>query len=153
MTSVLLWGVLLGGATYASLVYFPAYLSHLPESAVVVTGPYGLDEGVFWLTIHPLLILSLIISLTVNWRDKPRRRLIAIPFAIYIVILVVTQIYFLPELGAFHTSAESGLSTAEWAIRTGRWQTLNVIRAVVMYASMIFLMLALARPRDTNGDR
>ena len=153
MLSVLLWGVLLGGATYAGLVYFPAYLSHLPESSVVVTGPYGLNETVFWLTIHPLLILSLIISLTINWSDKQRRKLIAVPFAIYITILVITQIYFLPELGAFHTSAESGLSTAEWAVRTSRWQMLNVVRAAVLYSSMIFLMMALARPRDTNGDR
>jgi hypothetical protein len=153
MVSVLLWGVLLGGATYSTMVYFPAYLSHLPESAVVVTGPYGLNEGVFWLTIHPLLILSLIISLAVNWRDKKRRKLIAIPFAIYLVVLVMTQLYFLPELGAFRTSADSHLTSAEWAVRTNRWQTLNLIRGAVLYASMMILMLALARPREIDGDR
>src|SRR5215210_7765556 len=80
MLSIVFWGTLLGGIAYSHLVYFPVYLSDLPASAVVVNGPYGLNDGIFWMTIHPLLILSLIAALALNWRVKPRRRLIAISF-------------------------------------------------------------------------
>ncbi|HEX8116407.1 MAG TPA: hypothetical protein VF521_03990, partial [Pyrinomonadaceae bacterium] len=76
MLSVVLWGTLLGGIAYSHLVYFPVYLSALPDSAVVVNGPYGLREGMFWGLIHPLLILSLISSLVLNWKWKARRKLI-----------------------------------------------------------------------------
>ena len=67
MLSVVLWGTLLGGIAYSHLVFFPVYLSALPDSSVVVNGPYGLHEQIFWMTIHPLLILSLVVSLVLNW--------------------------------------------------------------------------------------
>src|SRR5687767_1783218 len=100
MLAVILWGTLLGGITYSHLVYFPVYLSALPDSAIVVNGPYGLHESIFWLTIHPLLILSLIVALVLNWKIEPRRKYILINFGVYFLVLVVTQIYFLPELRA-----------------------------------------------------
>src|SRR5215213_3785117 len=89
--TIILWGTLLGGIAYSHLVYFPVYLSALPDSSVVVNGTYGLNEGIFWMMIHPLLILSLILTLALNWKSEPRRKLIMISLAIYIVVLVVTQ--------------------------------------------------------------
>ena len=63
MVAIIFWGTVLGGIAYSHLVYFPAYLSDLPASAVIVNGPYALSEGVFWMTIHPLLIISLVAAL------------------------------------------------------------------------------------------
>src|SRR4051794_15803509 len=83
--SVILWGTLLGGIAYSHLVYFPAYLSALPDSAVVVNGPYGLREGIFWTIIRPALILSLIISLALNWKSRAQRKLVLMSFALYAV--------------------------------------------------------------------
>lgn len=150
--SIILWGTLLGGGMYSSLVYFPAYLSALPASAVVVNGPYGLNEAPFWLMIHPLLILSLIITLVLNWKHRERRRLILTTSAIYFVMLVVTQIYFLPELRAFRHSPESGLSPAEWLSRGQLWQRFNWIRAVVGYAAIVPLLLALTKSVDVSKE-
>lgn len=144
--AVILWGTLLGGITYSHLVYFPVYLSALPDSSVVVNGPYGLNEGVFWMTIHPLLILSLVLALALNWKSRARRKLILTSFAIYAAVLVITSLYFLPELGAFSRSPESGLAPAEWLARGRRWQRLSWIRGAVMYAGTLPLLLAIARP-------
>src|SRR5215208_8209551 len=96
--AVILWGTLLGGIAYSHLVYFPVYLSALPDSAVVVNGPYGLHEGRFWMTIHPLLILSLVVTLALNWGLRARRKLILISFAVYALVIVASVIYFIPEL-------------------------------------------------------
>ena len=144
--AIILWGTLLGGIAYSHLVYFPVYLSALPDSSVVVNGTYGLNEGIFWMMIHPLLILSLILALALNWKSKSRRKPILISFAIYIVVLIVTQIYFLPELGAFRHSPESGLSPAEWLVRGQRWQRLSWIRGAIMYVGILPLLLALTKP-------
>lgn len=147
---VILWGTLLGGIAYAHVVYFPVYLSALPASAVVVNGTYGLNEAIFWIIIHPLVLLSLIISLSLNWRARPRRKLILISLAVYIVVLVVSQIYFIPELGAFKHSPESSVSPAEWLARGQRWQRLSWIRGVIMYAATLPLLLALTKPERTS---
>jgi hypothetical protein len=141
MLSVVPWGTLLGGIVYSHLVYLPAYLSALPDSAVVVNGPYGLREATFW-----LLILSLVAALALNWRLRARRKLIVVSFAVYLLVLVVTQIYFLPELMAFERSPGSGLPPADWLARSRRWERLSWIRGAVCYAAFLPLLLALAKP-------
>ena len=40
--SIILWGVLIGGVVYSHMVYFPVYLSDLPDSSILVTGKYAL---------------------------------------------------------------------------------------------------------------
>ena len=107
MLSIILWGTLLGGIAYSHLVYFPVYLSALPDSAVVVNGPYGLHEETFWLLIHPLLILSLVVSLALNWKIRARRKLLGITMTLYGLAIVATIFYFVPELLAFKNSPKS----------------------------------------------
>lgn len=147
MLSVILWGTLLGGIAYSHLIFFPVYLSALPDSAVVVTGPYGLHEAKFWMLIHPLLILSLVATLAANWRSRARRYLILVSFAVYLAIIVVSAVYFIPELIAFERSAESGIAAPEWLARGQRWQRLSWIRGATMYAAILPLLFALTRPR------
>lgn len=147
--TIILWGTLLGGIVYSHIVYFSVYLSDLPNSAVLVNGPYGLQDFRFWLTIHPLLILSFIVTLVLNRRYKPRRKLILISFGVYIVVLIITQIYFVPELMEFERSAQSNVPPAEWLARGQRWQLLSWIRGAVCYAAIVPLLLALhLNPRD-----
>ena len=152
MVSVVIWGTLLGGIAYSHLVYFPAYLSALPDSAVVVNGPYGLNETVFWALIHPLLILSLLTTLALNWRLRPRRRLVLRTIAAYAAVLVVSSLYFIPELVAFRQSPQSGLPASEWLVRAQRWQHLSWARGAVCYASFVPLLLALTVPADARAE-
>ncbi|MDQ1728941.1 MAG: hypothetical protein QOD33_1066 [Pyrinomonadaceae bacterium] len=150
MLAIVLWGTLLGGIAYSHLVYFPVYLSDLPASAVLVNGPYGLNEAVFWLIIHPLLIIALVATLVLNWRSASRRRLIAISFAIYVVVLLVSQFYFVPELALFKHSPESTLPGTEWLMRGRRWQRLSWLRGAVMYLGFVPLLIALTKPSDNT---
>ena len=150
--AIILWGTLLGGVVYAHLVYFPVYLSALPDSAVLVNGPYGLNEGIFWITIHPLVILSLVAALALNWRSRSRRRLISITAVVYLVVLVISQLYFIPELGAFRHSPESTLSAAEWLARGQRWQYLSWLRGAVCYVAFVPLLLALTKPAGVSAE-
>ena len=125
--------------------------TNLPESSVVVTGVYGLNEARFWLTIHPLLILSLIVSLIANWRDPARRYLIIMSFGVYVTILIITQLYFLPELRAFEKSAAEIFPEAYWDERSTRWLYLSWVRGTVLFLFTIPLLRALARPRTLNA--
>ena len=153
MLSIILWGTLLGGFAYSHLVYFPVYLSALPDSAVVVNGPYGLHEETFWLLIHPLLILSLVVSLALNWKMRARRRLIGISMTLYALAIVATIFYFVPELLAFKNSPNLAVSPAEWLARGQRWQKLSWLRGAVMYLGTVPLLLALTRPVDEPVER
>lgn len=147
--TIILWGTLLGGIVYSHLVYFPVYLSALPDSAVVVNGPYGLHEARFWTLIHPLLILSFILTLVLNWQSRTRRKLILISFTIYALTIAITMVYFVPELQAFERSPESNLTAAEWFARGQRWQRLSWIRGLVCYIAFVPLLVALTKPEQS----
>jgi hypothetical protein len=145
MVAITLWGTLLGGIAYSHLVYFPAYLSDLPASAVLVNGPYGLNEAIFWVIIHPLLIISLVAALVLNWNSTARRKLIAVSFVVYVVVLLVSQFYFIPELVLFKHSPESTLTAADWLVRGRRWQRLSWLRGLTMYLAFVPLLFALTK--------
>jgi hypothetical protein len=148
MISILILGALLGGVVYSHLVYFPVFLSSLPDSSVLVNGPYALHEERFWLLIHPLAILSLIISLVLNWKIRARRKLIIIPLVVYLLAIVATSLYFVPELRAFHNSPNLNVSPAEWYARGQRWQYLSWVRGTFMGLSIVPLLLALRARED-----
>ena len=152
MVTVVLWGVLLGGVVYSHIVFFPVYLSDLPASSAVVNGPYALNEARFWLTIHPLLLLSLIVSIVANWRNRERRRLITATFAVYFVILVITSLYFVPELLSFAGSTDSSAPVSEWHARADRWQYLSWLRGATLFVFSIPLLLALVRREKKDED-
>jgi hypothetical protein len=144
MVSIIFYGVLCGGIVYSHVVFFPTYLSALPNSASLVNGPYALHDENFWMMIHPLAILSLLLALALNWKIPARRKLIAIPLALYLMAIVVTFLYFVAELRAFRASPRSGLSAAEWYARGQRWQHLSWIRGTILGLAMVPLLLALA---------
>lgn len=150
--AITVWGTLLGAIVYSHLVYFPVYLSALPDSSIVVNGPFGLHESKFWLLIHPLLILSMLAAVALNWKLRARRKLLLISLGIYFVVLVVSQLYFVPELIAFEKSPKSSLPPADWLARGTLWQRLSWIRGTVMYLGILPLLLALTKPAD-NAPR
>jgi hypothetical protein len=149
MLSIILWGTMLGGIAYSHLVYFPVYLSALPASAVVVNGPYGLNESTFWMSLHPPLLVSLIIALTLNWKVPSRRTFIGSSLALYAILLVATAVYFVPELIAFQQSPSSSLTQGEWSTRTARWERLSWLRGAVGYLAFVPLLFALTISADS----
>ncbi|HKP46362.1 MAG TPA: hypothetical protein VJT50_07165 [Pyrinomonadaceae bacterium] len=142
MVAIILWATLLGGIVYSHIVFFPIYLSALPDSANLVHGPYALNDSSFWVLLHPLTILMLVLTLILNWSVKRRRVLIAISCAVYALAIIATALYFVPELRAFLASPESSVSRAEWFARGQRWQHLSWVRGVFMYLAFIPLLLA-----------
>jgi len=152
MLSVILWGVLLGGVVYSHIVFFPPYLSHLPESAMITNGEYALHDENFWMLIHPVLVLSLIVSLAANWRDPVRRKLIASTLVVYVVVILVSFAYFVPQLAEFHNSPQSGISSAEWIDRGKHWQHMSWIRGATLAVFALPLLFALTS-LEPNADR
>ena len=148
MISVLLWGILLGGVVYSHMVFFPVYLSNLPDSAAVVNGPFGLNEARFWMTIHPLLVLSVAAALVANWRERGQRFLVGATLTVYIVVLIVSALYFVPELIAFH---DSPVTPGDWQARADRWWYLSLLRGAMLFVFAAPLFFALARSEEANG--
>ena len=149
--TITLWAIIIGGVIYSHIVYFPPYLSHLPDSNKLITGKYGLQEGNFWMLVHPFVILSLTITLILNWKLATRRKFILIAFSIYALAIVATALYFLPELKAFAAGSDSTTVTpAEWYQRGQRWQHLSWIRGASLFVGFIMLLIALVKDKQST---
>jgi hypothetical protein len=148
--SIILWAVLLGGIVYSHIVFFPVYMSDLPNSAILVNGKYALNEARFWMLLHPMLILSLIATLALNWKIKVRRTLILTSFGVYIAVIIVSSLYFIPELIEFAKSPESNVPAAEWLARGNRWQYLSWIRGTICFIFFVPLLIALTKPETAK---
>jgi len=136
--AIIVWATILGGIVYSHIVWFPPYLGGMPATAALAKTIH--DEH-FWLTVHPLAILSLLIAVALNWKLRQRRNLILITIAIYAVAIVTTAIYFVPELIAFRNAQGPG----DWVARGQTWQHLSWLRGAFMYAAFIPLLLAWRR--------
>ncbi|HEY6141330.1 MAG TPA: hypothetical protein VI670_26540 [Thermoanaerobaculia bacterium] len=140
--AIVVWATILGGIVYSHIVWFPPYLADLPKTAALAQTIH--DEH-FWLSIHPLAIVTLIAALALNWKLRSRRNLIFITVAIYAVAIVTTALYFVPELIAFRNSASSSVAPAEWYVRGQNWQHLSWARGFFMFLAFIPLLLAWRR--------
>ncbi len=143
--TLILWGTLIGAITYSHIVYFPPYLGHLPASTTLLKGPYSIHDENFWMMIHPVLILSLGITLAFNWKLAPRRRYILLAMGIYAIAIIATFLYFVPELKSFATSDQSNISAEEWLQRGNRWQYMSWIRGLFMYFGFLLLLIGLTK--------
>lgn len=148
--AIVLWATLVGGIMYSHVVFFPPYLSHLPESTHLINGPYAVQDEIFWKPIHPVVILSVTLSLILNWKLTDRRKYILVALAIYALALIATFVYFVPELKAFAASAQSNTSASEWLRRGQKWQHLSWVRGLFMYLAFVMLLLALTKNRKAN---
>ena len=144
IAGICIWAILIGGIAYSNLVYMPPYLGHLPESNSLIRGDYGLHDENFWMRVHPVGILLSIAMLVLNWKQKNRRVLIGTAFGIYAAALVVTAIYFVPELQAF-AAEDPGVGVVEWRARGAQWMTLSLVRGTCIFAGFVLLLIALSK--------
>lgn len=150
--TISLWAIIIGGVLYSHIVYFPPYLSHLPESNSLITGKYGLKDQNFWMPLHPLVILSTFTSLIVNWKTLEKRKYILIALGIYALAIIATAIYFVPNLLAFADSGNSTTVTAaEWYQRGQTWQQLSWIRGSSLFIGFILLLIALTKNKQPDN--
>jgi hypothetical protein len=148
IAAITIWAMIIGGIAYSHVVYFPAYLSHLPESNFLITGEYGLHDENFWMLAHPLAILFTITTLLLNWKLKVRRKFILIALSVYVLAIIATATYFLPELKNFAGSNRSAnITRSEWFQRGQSWQYLSWIRGTFMYLCFILLLIALTKDK------
>lgn len=149
LITLMAWAILIGGVMYSHIVYFPAYLSNLPESNSLINGNYGLHDENFWLFVHPLAIVSTLTTLLLNWKLTTRRKFIVIPLGIYAMAIVATAFYFVPGLLAFADSHNATTVTpSEWFQRGQTWQHWSWVRGFSLFCGFAMLLVAWTKDRS-----
>jgi hypothetical protein len=145
--------IVIGGAVYEHLTVVPQWTAAPPMSLSMFQGDYGFNAEPFWANIHPISLLLFTITLIVFWKTA-RRIHILTSLLIYFSILVITSIYFVPELMEIVNTPFSTTIDASLTERAKLWQTLSIGRLIIIMGAAVYLLLGMAkselRPKKSN---
>lgn len=147
----LCFSIILGAGIYEHVAVWPRAYAAPPKSLGMFQGAYGLNAGAFWKVIHPITILLFAFTLIVWWKT-PRRNYIMIPFAAYIIILIITFAYFVPELIRITGAVYNDTVDEALQKRGSLWTTLSLIRAFILSILVIILYWGLTKPEIANAS-
>ncbi len=149
--SCLAFIIVIGGAVYEHMSVVPAWSAAPPASLSMFQGKYGLHPELFWMIIHPVNLLLFAVVLLLYWKS-PRRKNILTVFAGYVLILVITFVYFVPELVSI-TKTPYTESVVEGLVRrASKWEVLALVRLMVLIFLSIILMLGLTKGNERRQN-
>jgi len=143
---------IMGAAIYEVISTTPQWSAAPPLSLTMFQGKYGLNSGVFWMIIHPVTILFLVAALIANWKNSRRKRILWV-FSTYILILIVTATYFVPELVHIITSPYQNQVDPDLQSQAALWEKLSFARLCLVVLLSVVLLSALTKPADNLNDR
>lgn len=136
--------IIIGGAVYEHLNVVPTWAAAPPVSLSMFKGEYGLNPALFWQIIHPVNLLLFALTLIFHWNTQ-RRKSIVFVFSSYFIILVITAIYFVPELISITNTASDGKPDPALMKRASLWEMLSLLRLAVLVFLALKLYLGLTK--------
>ena len=134
----------IGGAVYEHLSSVPVWSSAVPASLAMFQGEYAITPFRFWMPIHPITVLLLLVAMVLNWKTE-RRKYILCTVAGYAAVLLVTFLFFVPELLAITQSTYSSTVDAALTNRAKTWESLSLVRLGGMLLLAVTLLFGLSR--------
>jgi hypothetical protein len=122
---------IIGAAIYEHAAVVPVWSMAPPVSLSMFQGQFGIQPANFWMPVHPVTTVLLAAALIANWKQA-RRKQILIVLGCYLLILMITAVYFVPELLAITTSAYSAAKSLDLTMRADMWEKLSLLRLGVL---------------------
>jgi hypothetical protein len=138
---------ILGAAIYESLSTTPQWSAAPPMSLTMFQGKYGLNSGLFWIIIHPVTILLLVAALIANWKNSRRKPMLWV-LSTYVVILITTAVYFVPELIHIITAPYQNYVDKDLQSSAALWEKLSLSRLCIVAVLSFVLLSSLTKPAD-----
>ena len=137
------FAVVIGAAVYEHVAVVPRWTAAPPASLTMFQGKYGLNPTPFWKSIHPVTLLLLIASI-ILMRKTGSKPYLLITFTGYVLVLIITFSFFVPELIAI-TGATMENTDPTLAKRAGLWETLSLVRLSFLIILAITCFLGLTK--------
>lgn len=139
--------IMVGGAVYEHIAVVPQWSAAPPASLSMFQGEYGLNPAPFWMIIHPVNLILFLITLALHWKTE-RMKSLLIPFLSYVVILVITAIFFVPELISITETPFANTTDAGLTERAKFWELMSIVRLVTLMILVVILSTGMALSPD-----
>lgn len=143
--------IIVGAGLYEHLAVWPRAFFSPPKSLSMFQGEFGINAGAFWTKIHPTTLLLFIIVLFLFWKTE-RRKFVLIPFIGYVMLIIATFTYFVPELVDIVSTKYNNSVNQELIQRGSRWEMLSFIRLILVVVLALFLFLGLTKSSHKISD-
>ncbi len=143
------FAVVVGAAIYEHIAVVPRWSAAPPASLSMFQGKYGLHPTPFWVAIHPVTLVLLTATI-VLFRKTGSKPYLLITTAGYMVVLVITFAFFVPELIAITGGPYSENIDDSLTKRAKQWEVLSLVRLsfLIILAIIIFLGLTRSKPQS-----
>ena len=143
-----------GAQLFAIAVIVGTVMTAPPRSLAMYAGEYGYDSGPFWEVMPTVMLGLLILALAGNWRT-PRRRLLLLAVALFIVAGIFSVFVMGPAQQAVVGVGYSDTVDEALRVKASRWHMLDWAAWALTLSTGIVLVSSLAvRVPDAsaNGD-
>jgi Domain of unknown function (DUF1772) len=151
-------GIQTGGVIFDSLVNDPVWSDSV---AAARAWDEDVDPSRFYIAFTNALFLLAIATLVVGWRSpRPVRGSLRLATGLFIVAVVFTIAYFLPEIQQIRGAPAGPIPDGELGDRIRRWTLLDPVRELLIFAGFVLAVRAVglsyaaqARTEMASEDR
>ncbi len=138
------FAVVVGAAIYEHIAVVPGWSAAPPASLSMFQGKYGLHPTPFWIAIHPVTLLLFAGTIILFWKTDSKPYLLTASLG-YVLVLVITFVYFVPELIAITGTPFSDRIDDSLTRRAQQWESLSLVRLAVLIVLAIVAFLGLTK--------
>ncbi|HMR83530.1 MAG TPA: hypothetical protein PKE30_10375 [Niabella sp.] len=140
------FAVVVGAAIYEHIAVVPGWSAAPPASLSMFQGKYGLNPTPFWKAIHPVTLLLLAAAIILFWKTGSKAYLLITSVG-YIIVLMITFAYFVPELIAITSTSYSENIDDFLTKRAKQWEVLSLVRLSFLIILAITAFLGLTKSK------
>ena len=137
--------VQIGAQLFAFSVVASTIAEAPPRSFAILEGQYRYDSSWFWETVPPITGLLFILGLVANWKT-PRRLLLIVSFALFVIGGVVAGMFVEPQFAAIKAAGYADKVDPALQSQAASWLAYDWALWGISLTAGIALLLALARP-------
>lgn len=133
-----------GGGVFEMSMLVPQWSKLPPSTFSIIQSGTGIPLQNFWMPVHILITLSLLLSLLLNWYQPTRRYLVLAGMGFYLIMRVWSALYFIPEMLEFQQIPLDSDPTQELNERVRTWAQLTWLREPLDLGLFFSLLWALS---------
>lgn len=140
--AIALYFLMNGAQIWETALFIPAWTEAPPASLHFFEPPYGIDLKTFWIVVHTIHEVVLIIALIYGWKITKRRNWMLLLMFLHISVRIWTLTYFAPAIIEFQSIDVVDKVDQGLVENANQWETLNYIRVGSYLAlNLCFLLL------------
>lgn len=136
-TTTLVACVLLGGGLYETVVVDPAWPK---RPGIIQAQNGGISRRRFWIPVHTLFEVLLIVALIASWGDADVRLALLVAFVSHAVMRVWSLVDFVPRAVEFEKADPAGIDEAAavaWTRRSLMRLPLDLVTCVALLVALV----------------